>query len=112
MENFLIATAHAQEAAGAGQQPGLFESLLPLIVLFVIFYFVLIRPQSKRAKEHKQMVEGLSRGDEVITNGGIAGRITNVGEEFVTAEIANGVEVKVQRQMVMTVLPKGSLKGE
>jgi preprotein translocase subunit YajC len=100
MENFLIATAHAQEAAGAGQQPGLFESLLPLIVLFVIFYFVLIRPQSKRAKEHKQMVEGLSRGDEVITNGGIAGRITN------------GVEVKVQRQMVMTVLPKGSLKGE
>ena len=110
--DFFIAAAHAQDAAaGAPQQPGALETFLPLIVLFVIFYFLLIRPQSKRAKEHKSMVEALAKGDEVVTNGGILGKVTNVGEDFLTVEVSEGTEVKVQRQMVASVMPKGTIKS-
>ena len=107
--NLLISDAWAQ-AAGAPQQ-GSLMSLLPLIAIFVVFYFLLIRPQQKRAKEHKKMTEGLAKGDEVITNGGTLGKITDVGESFVTVEVANGVEVKVQRAAIQALMPKGTIKS-
>lgn len=105
----LINDAHAQAAGGAQGDPIL--SLLPLVIIFVLFYFLLIRPQTKRAKEHKQMVEALAKGDEVVTNGGVAGRLTAVGDQFVSIEVAEGVELKVQRHAVAAVLPKGTLKA-
>jgi preprotein translocase subunit YajC len=85
-------------------------SFLPLVLIFVVFYFLLIRPQTKRAKEHKKMVEALAKGDEVVTNGGLLGRITQVGENFVQVQVAEGVEVKVQKQSVATLMPKGTTK--
>jgi preprotein translocase subunit YajC len=107
--NLLISDAWAQ-AAGAPQQ-GSLMSLLPLIAIFVVFYFLLIRPQQKRAKEHKKMTEALAKGDEVITNGGTLGKITDVGESFVTVEVANGVEIKVQRAAIQALMPKGTIKS-
>jgi len=85
--------------------------MLPLLLIFVVFYFLLIRPQTKRAKEHKAMVAAIGTGDEIVTSGGILGRITEVGDQFLTVEIADGVRVKVQRHTVASVLPKGSLKS-
>lgn len=108
--DFLISTAHAQ-AAGAAQQPSLLMSFGPLVLIFVVFYFLLIRPQAKKAKEHREMVAKLQSGDEVITAGGLAGKVVEAGETFVTLEIAKDVAVKVQRFQVTQVLPKGSLKG-
>lgn len=105
--DFFITSAHAQDAAPTG---GLM-SFLPLIVIFVIFYFLLIRPQMKRAKEHKQLVSQLSTGDEVVTNGGLLGRITNVGESFVTVELAENVKIKVQKHAISSVMPKGTVKS-
>jgi preprotein translocase subunit YajC len=112
--SFLISDAWAQTPA-AGAEPSML-SFLPLIVIFVIFYFLLIRPQSKRAKEHKKMVENLAKGDEVVTTGGLLGRITKVGENFVTLEVAEAadgrpIEVKVQKQMVGNLMPKGTSKS-
>ena len=107
--SIFISDARAQ-AAGAPQQGGLM-SLLPLIAIFVVFYFLLIRPQQKRAKEHKKMTEALAKGDEVITTGGTLGKITDVGESFVTVEIAQGVEIKVQRSAVQALMPKGTIKS-
>lgn len=106
--NFFISDAMA--AAGAPAQSSPLMSLLPLIIIFVVFYFLLIRPQSKRAKEHRKMIEALAVGDEVVTGGGIAGKVTKVGEQYASVEIANGVEIKVQKHAVGTVLPKGTLK--
>ena len=105
--DFFISSAHAQDAAA----PGGLMSFLPLIVIFIIFYFLLIRPQMKRAKEHKQLVSALSNGDEVVTNGGLLGRITNVGESFVTVELAENVKIKVQRHAIANVMPKGTVKS-
>ena len=105
--DFFISSAHAQDAA----QPGGLMSFLPLIVIFIIFYFLLIRPQMKRAKEHKQLVNQLANGDEIVTNGGLLGRITNVGESFVTVELADNVKIKVQRHAVASVMPKGTVKS-
>jgi len=105
---WLIPSAYAQAAGGA--QPNAFLQLLPLVLIFVVFYFLLIRPQAKRAKEHKAMVAALSVGDEVVTSGGILGKVTETGEQFLTVEIAEGVRVKVQRHTVGAVLPKGTLK--
>lgn len=107
--SIFISDAWAQ-AAGAPQQGGLM-SLLPLIAIFVVFYFLLIRPQQKRAKEHKKMTEALAKGDEVITNGGTLGKITDVGETFATVEIAQGIEIKVQRSAVQALMPKGTIKS-
>jgi preprotein translocase subunit YajC len=107
--DWLIPTAWAQAAGGA--QPNTLVQLLPLVLIFVVFYFLLIRPQSKRAKEHKAMVAALAAGDEVVTSGGILGRITEAGEQFLTVEIAEGVRIKVQRHTVGSVLPKGTLKS-
>ncbi len=105
--DFFIASAHAQEAAPAG---GLM-SFLPLIIIFVIFYFLLIRPQMKRAKEHKNLVAALGVGDEVVTNGGILGKVTKVGESFVTDELADNVQIKLQKHAVASVMPKGTIKS-
>jgi preprotein translocase subunit YajC len=105
--DFFIASAHAQDAAPAG---GLM-SFLPLIIIFVIFYFLLIRPQMKRAKEHKKLVSELGNGDEVVTNGGLLGRITNVGESFVTIEVSDNVQIKVQRHAIASVMPQGTVKS-
>ncbi|OGT34225.1 MAG: preprotein translocase subunit YajC [Gammaproteobacteria bacterium RBG_16_51_14] len=107
MFEFFINNAWAQETPSQGG--GLF-SLLPLIVLFAVFYFFLIRPQMKQAKEHRQLVEGLSKGDEVITNGGLLGKIKQIGDNFIVLEIASDTEVKVQRQSISAIMPKGTLK--
>lgn len=98
------------DAWAAPEQPDPIMSFLPLILIFVVFYFLLIRPQQKRAKEHKEMVAALKKGDEVVTNGGVLGKITDVGDNFVRLQISEGVEVKVQRQSVSTLMPKGTLK--
>ena len=86
-------------------------SFLQLIIIFVIFYFLLIRPQMKRSKEHRKLVEQLSTGDEVVTNGGLLGRITKVDESFVTVEFAENVQVKVQKHAIASVMPKGTVKS-
>ena len=106
---WLIPSAYAQAAGGA--QPNAFVQLLPLVLIFVVFYFLLIRPQAKRAKEHKAMVAALAVGDEVVTAGGILGKVTETGDQFLTVEFAEGVRVKVQRHTVSAVLPKGTLKN-
>jgi preprotein translocase subunit YajC len=106
--DWLIPSALAQAAGGA--QPNAFVQLLPLVLIFVVFYFLLIRPQAKRAKEHKAMVAALGVGDEVVTSGGMLGKVTETGEQFLTVEIADGVRVKVQRHTVSSVLPKGTIK--
>jgi preprotein translocase subunit YajC len=105
--DFLISPAHAQ-AAGQQSALGLF---LPLIAIFVIFYFLIIRPQNKKQKELRDMIAALASGDEVVTSGGVAGTVTSVGDQFLEVEIADKVTVKVQRHMIATVLPKGSLKS-
>ena len=105
--DFFITSAHAQDATTTG---GLM-SFLPLIIIFVIFYFLLIRPQMKRAKEHKKLVAELGNGDEVVTNGGLLGRISNVGESFITVEVADNVQIKVQRHAIANVMPKGTIKS-
>ena len=106
---WLIPSAYAQAAGGA--QPNAFVQLLPLVLIFVVFYFLLIRPQAKRAKEHKAMVAALAVGDEVVTAGGILGKVTEAGDQFLTVELAEGVRVKVQRHTIGAVLPKGTLKN-
>jgi preprotein translocase subunit YajC len=85
-------------------------ALLPLVLFAVVFYFLLIRPQSKRAKEHRKMVESLMKGDEVVTIGGVAGRIADIGDTFALLEVADGVSVKIRRAAVESVMPKGTLK--
>ena len=107
--DFLIQNAWAQAPAGQGDA-GLIN-LIMLVVLFLVFYFLLIRPQTKRVKEHKQMVESLAKGDEVVTNGGLLGKITQLGDNFMTLEVSANTEIKVQRQSVAAVMPKGTLKS-
>ena len=106
--SFFITDAWAQAAPQATTDP--LVSFLPLIFIFVVFYFLLIRPQSKKAKEHKQMVEALAKGDEVVTNGGLLGRITKVGDNFLEVEVAENIRVKVQRQAIASLMPKGTVK--
>jgi preprotein translocase subunit YajC len=106
---WLIPSAYAQAAGGA--QPNAFVQLLPLVLIFVVFYFLLIRPQAKRAKEHKTMVAAIAAGDEVVTSGGILGKVTEAGEQFLTVEVAEGVRVKVQRHTVSSLLPKGTYRS-
>ena len=103
----IISPAYAQ-AAGGGD-PG-FIGFLPIILMFVLLYFLMIRPQMKRAKETKAMVEALQKGDEVVTAGGVVGRITKLGDQYITLEIAPNTEIVVQRTAVQVPLPKGTLK--
>jgi preprotein translocase subunit YajC len=104
----LISPAYAQSLGGG--EAG-WAGLLPIILMFVLLYFMMIRPQMKRAKEHKAMTEALQKGDEVIAAGGVIGRITKVGEAYVSLEIAPNVEINVQRAAVQTLLPKGTMKS-
>ncbi len=99
----------AATAGAGGQSP--MSSIFMLVIFGLIFYFMLIRPQSKRAKEHKGMVEALQKGDEVVTNGGVVGKITKVGENFITLTISENVEINVQRHAVSAALPKGTIKS-
>ncbi|MBN8429037.1 MAG: preprotein translocase subunit YajC [Xanthomonadales bacterium] len=108
MLDFLIAPAFAQDAAA---QPSPMQPLIMLGIFFAVFFFLVIRPQMKRAKEHRNMVAALAKGDEVITSGGVLGRIEDVGESFITVEVADGVRLKLQRQAITAVLPKGTLKS-
>ncbi|ADE15446.1 preprotein translocase, YajC subunit [Nitrosococcus halophilus Nc 4] len=107
--DLFISSAWAQEPAAAPPQAGLFNIIF-LLVLLVLFYFLLIRPQQKRAKEHNKLVEGLQKGDEVMTEGGIMGRITELAESVVALEVSENVEIKIRRQSVASVLPKGTLE--
>ncbi|WP_369795117.1 preprotein translocase subunit YajC [Azoarcus sp. KH32C] len=104
-----ISNAYAQAAAGGDPTGGLM-GLAPLVLMFIVLWFLMIRPQMKRAKEHKTMVSALAKGDEVVTQGGIAGRVTKVGDAYLNLEIADNVTIVVQNQAVVTVLPKGTLK--
>ena len=106
----LISDSFAQ-AASTTQNEACWVALLPMVGILILFYFLLIRPQAKRAKEHKQMVEALQRGDEVITNGGILGQILNVSESYVIIEIAPAIEITVLKSSVQTLLPKGTLRS-
>jgi preprotein translocase subunit YajC len=106
----LISSAYAQ-AAGAADPGGSMMQFLPIILMFVVLWFLMIRPQQKRAKEHKAMLDALAKGDEIVTGGGIAGRVVKVGENFVAVELADGVEVQVQKPAITLVLPKGTLKA-
>jgi len=105
--DLLINPAWAQ----AGSQADPITSFLPLIIIFVLFYFLLIRPQQKRQKEHKQMVEALEVGQEVVTGGGVLGKVTGVSELWITVEVANGVSLKVQRQTIAALMPKDTIKN-
>jgi preprotein translocase subunit YajC len=106
--NGLIPVAYAQGAAPSG---GGFAPLLMMVVFIVIFYFLLIRPQQRKAKEHQAMVSKIAAGDEVVTSGGILGRVIEVGDVFITLEIAEGVRIKVQKFQVGALMPKGTLKS-
>jgi len=104
--NPAFAQASGAPAGGSG-----FESLILILLMFAVLYFLMIRPQMKRAKEHKSLIEGLQKGDEVITVGGMLGRISKVSDNYVTLQVADNVEVQVQRPAVQLVLPKGTIKN-
>lgn len=107
---FLISDAMAEAGTAASQQPNLITTFLPLILIFGVMYFLLIRPQVKRQKEHKKLVEAVEKGDEIITTGGMLGRVLKITDAFITVEVAEGMTVVVQRQAIVTVMPKGTLK--
>jgi len=104
------ALAQTAPAASSGGAESSLMSLLPLVLMFVVLYFIMIRPQMKRQKEHKALVEALAKGDEVVTAGGMLGKVSKLGESYIHVEVANGVEVQVQRSSVVQVLPKGTVK--
>lgn len=110
ISQLFISNAYAEGAAAAPQDGGIMQ-FLPLIALLAVFYFLILRPQQKRAKEHKALMEALQKGDEVITVGGILGKVTKVGEENVGVEIADNVVVQVQKPAIQNVLPKGTIKS-
>jgi preprotein translocase subunit YajC len=108
-----ISSAFAQTApaaASGGDMQSTLMSMLPLLLMFLVLYFVMIRPQMKKQKEHRAMIDALAKGDEIITAGGFVGRVSKLGDGFLTIEIASGVEVQMQRSAVIQVLPKGSMK--
>jgi preprotein translocase subunit YajC len=106
----MISIAHAQTASAAADPTGGLMQMLPLILMFVVLWFLMIRPQMKKAKEHKALLAALAKGDEVVTQGGLVGRITKVGDNYVSVEVAEGTEVVVQKPAIGLVLPKGTLK--
>ena len=108
-----ISSAFAQSApaaAAGGDLQSTLMSMLPLVLMFVVLYFVMIRPQMKKQKEHKSMIDALAKGDEVVTVGGLLGKVSKLGESHLGLEVSNGVEIQVQRSAVVQVLPKGSIK--
>ena len=108
--DLLISPAAAQ-AAGAPAQGNPLLGMLPMLLVVVVMFFLMVRPQMKRAKEHRELLAKLAKGDEVLTNGGLAGRIEDIGDSFVSVEIASGVSVKLQKGAIAAVLPKGTLKS-
>lgn len=106
--SFFISDAMAEGAESSGADA---LGFIPLIIIFIIFYFLIIRPQVKRAKEHKKLTESISKGDEVITGGGLLGKVIDVNDNFVSLEISEGTVVKVQRQSVSSLVPKGTVKS-
>lgn len=106
--DFVLSPAYAQAAPTA---PNPLFQFAPLVILIVIFYFMLIRPQMKRSKEHRTMLGALTKGDEAVTNGGIAGKVVNIGENYVALEVSDGVAIKIQKSAISSVLPKGTLKN-
>ncbi len=106
----ILSNAWAQGGEASGAGPG-FGLLFWMVLFFAIFYLMAIRPQQKRAKEHKSMIAAVAKGDEVVTGGGTLGRVTHVGEQFLTLEIADSVSIKVQKQSVAAVMPKGTIKA-
>jgi preprotein translocase subunit YajC len=100
----------APAAAASGDTQSTLLSMLPLVLMFVVLYFIMIRPQMKKQKEHKAMVEALAKGDEVVIGGGVLGRVAKLGDSTLHVEVANGVELQVQRAAVVQVLPKGTYK--
>jgi preprotein translocase subunit YajC len=102
-------TAPVAAAAGGDMQSSIM-SMLPLVLMFVVLYFVMIRPQMKKQKEHKAMIDALSKGDEIATSGGMLGKVAKLGDSYVSLEVATGVEIQIQRSAVVQVLPKGSIK--
>ena len=111
--SLLISDAVAQATTAAGQSPvgGAFGSIIMLAGFILIFYFLLWRPQSKRAKDHKQLIAGLDNGDEIVTNGGVLGKVTRITDDFLSLKIAENVEVQIQRSAVAMALPKGTIKS-
>ncbi len=107
----MISLAHAQTAGAAADPTGGFMQMLPMILMFVVLWFLMIRPQMKKAKEHKALLEALQNGDEVVTGGGMVGKITKVLDGYVIVEAADGVELTIQKQAVAIVLPKGTIKS-
>ena len=107
----LISNAYAQTAAAAAGPMDSVMQFLPIILMFAVLYFLMVRPQMKKAKEHKALLEALSKGDEVVTQGGLAGRITKVGDDFISIAIADNVEIQMQKGAITLVLPKGTLKN-
>jgi len=108
--SFFISDAMAAANTPAAQADGT-VSLIMIVAIFVLFYFMLIRPQNKRAKEHRQLIGNVKNGDEVITTGGVLGKITQLDENYIKINIADGVDVNLQRSAISTVLPKGTLKS-
>ena len=108
--SFFINDAMAQSAA-AGAPPELLSQLMVFGGIFIIFYFLFIRPQNKKAKEHKELTENIGKGDEIVTSGGVLGKVSSLNENFVTIEIAKEVQVRIQRQAISTVMPKGTIKA-
>ena len=107
----LISNAYAQTAAAAAGPMDSVMQFLPIILMFAVLYFLMVRPQMKKAKEHKALLEAISKGDEVVTQGGLAGRVTKVGDDFVSIAIADNVEIQMQKGAITLVLPKGTLKN-
>jgi preprotein translocase subunit YajC len=107
----IISSAFAQGAPAAGGAESNLMSFLPLILMFAVLYFIMIRPQMKRQKEHRNMLSAMAKGDEVVTNGGIVGKVTKVGDAYVGVEIAENTEITVQKSAVTTILPKGTIKS-
>ena len=107
----MISLAHAQTAAPAASGLEMIQQFLPLIIIFILFWFMLIRPQMKRAKEQKKMLSEIQKGDEVITASGQVGKVAKISEQYVSLEIADGVITHVQKQSIQTLLPKGTIKG-
>jgi preprotein translocase subunit YajC len=105
-----ISNAYAQTAGAAAGGLSSLTQMLPLVLMFVVLYFIMIRPQMKKQKEHKAMIDAIGKGDEVVTGGGLLGRITKVDEQYVSVEIAGNVVVQLQRSAVVQVLPKGTIK--
>ena len=104
-----ISSAYAQTVPAAGSSSDSLFSLLPLVLMFVVLYFIMIRPQMKKQKEHKAMIEAIAKGDEVVIAGGVLGRVAKMGESYLHVEVASGVELQVQRGSVVQVLPKGTV---